>query len=144
MVPTTRPWPTRSVEYGSYFWLMQEVGRSLNLPADINLWGHADVQRVDSIVQSGYMQFCIAPSLDERPESEESKSAEVQKDKRRRKPHTWSFLNQVSLLQVTSGQYRYDLPEDFAGSMSDLVIETGQGRLPIVSERHLQSLISSS
>lgn len=130
--------------YGSYQWLMREVGRSVgrekNLSPDPSIWDHSDRLWVDSIVQSGYQQFCTPPPLtDMRSDDEDS---EARKDDRRRQPHTWSFLHRMETIEVNQGDSTAQLPQDFVGVTGEFVIETGKGRLPVVPEAQLRALIA--
>jgi hypothetical protein len=140
-------WPISKLAYGSYGWLMQETGRSLGLNPDMKTWNHSDRARVDSIVQSGLMQFYFPPPLeDTRKEERETDTASVesQKDARTRQPYVWSWLKQLSMVETVSGQSVYELPEEFAGPSGDLVIMTGEGRLPVVAEEHLRALLAKN
>lgn len=137
---STQDWPLDQVAYGSFHWLIQEVGHFLGIGRDYTQWDANDLARVDSVVQSGVMQVYFPPPLEQTSTSDEQD--ENAKDSRRRKPHTWSFLNQLGTFETKEGVYEYELPEDFVGSQGDLVISTGQCRLPIVSEEHLRTLLS--
>lgn len=140
----TSDWPTDQVDYGSYHWLLQEVGHYLGIGSDYSAWSAADLARVESVVQSGVMQVYFPPPLEQVSRDDMMSQDEKAKDSFRRKPHTWSFLNQMGTMETTTGVYTYDLPEDFGGSHGDLVIMTGLGRLPIVSEEHLRTLMSQA
>ena len=145
MITRSSSWPIGEVAYGSYHWLMQEVGRSLGLNPDISVWNHSDRSRVDSIVQSGYMQLCFPPPLQDIEKVEQdadTMSAEVEKDRRMRQPYVWSWLKQLSTIETTPSESVYELPDEFAGPSGDLVIMTGGGRLPVVAEEQLRSLLA--
>ena len=138
----TANWPTGQASYGSYHWLIMEVGHYLGLGSDYTTWDAADLARVESIVQSGVNQVYFPVPLEQT--STQDEQDENAKDRRRRKPHTWSFMNQLGTMTTVAGDYVYDLPKDFVGSHGDLVITSGAGRLPIVSEEHLRTLISQA
>jgi hypothetical protein len=139
--------PIQKEQYGSFQWLKQEVGFALGLSRDPGTWDHQQHGRVESIVQSGVMQFYFPPPLQDvpsRPQSDDivsaKNNAETEKDARTRQPYLWSWLSQMLSVETKSGVYEYDLPEDFVGPSGDLVISTGEGRLPVVSEEHLRAV----
>mgnify|MGYP003114411810 CR=1 FL=1 len=124
-------------EYGSYQWLLRETGKSLGLNPSPATWPHDQTQRVDSIVQSGVMQFYFcSPTQNANDED----GAETDRDARLRQPHIWSFLNQLGTFDLTAGESTYELPEDFAGVSGDLVLQNGKGRIPVVAETHLRQI----
>ncbi|MEO1615062.1 MAG: hypothetical protein AAFV88_04380 [Planctomycetota bacterium] len=132
--------PIANIQYGSYHWLAQEIGHSLGLGIDYTQWNSTEVARVESILQSGVMQAYFPPPLQQISESDDE---ETRKDDRKRKPHTWSFLNQMGTLETLANVTEYQLPEGFSGSHGDLVITSGEGRVPIVAEEHLRSLLAA-
>ena len=139
---STQDWPVDQVAYGSFHWLIQEVGYFLGIGRDYTAWDAGELARVESVVQSGVMQVYFPPPLEQTSSGDEQD--EKAKDARRRKPHTWSFMNLMGSVTTSTGVYEYELPADFVGSQGDLVITTGKGRLPIVSEEHLRTLISKA
>jgi len=120
---------------------LQEVGNYLGFGRAFNSWTQDELDRADAIVQSGYSQF-LYDAFTESPMDPESDSGEKGKDARRRKPHDWSFLQQSGEIVTNWGNKLYMLPEGFAGNQSDLIIESGEGRVSIVSERHLTNLLA--
>lgn len=131
-------------EYGSYLWLMREVGSRLGLDPNPSLWDHSQYWRIDSIVQSGYQQFCHPPAVEDKTDDAMAVSDEEVKDIRKRAPHSWSWLNRIATIETADGRAVYDLPSDFSGGTGDLVAEGRQGRLPIVAEEQLRVLINQS
>jgi len=139
--------PIQQEQYGSYLWLKREVGFALGLPRDDGAWKHSDHGRVESIVQSGLMQFYFSPPQQEVVHSSPSDDnvsqtadADTKKDARLRQPYVWSWLKQLLTIETRREVSEYELPEDFAGPCGDLVISTGEGRLPIISEEHLRAI----
>lgn len=127
--------------YGSFSWLMREVGRDRQLSPDPSLWDHSDTNWIESIVQSGYHQFCYPPPVDARKAAANmEEDAEEKKDARRRKPHTWSFLHAMHTLTTKANKNLYEMPLDYLGVNGDLVIESGKGRIPSVPEAQLRAL----
>lgn len=92
-------------EYGSYAWLRRETGGFLGLGYNPDSWDVEQAAKVDSIVQSGLMQFYYPPP-------------QVDKDGKA-VPHRWSFLAPVAELETVVGQSEYILPEDFAGIVEE-------------------------
>lgn len=133
-----RTWPVASAEYGTYNWFRREIGSKLMFGADYNTWDHAQIGFVDSIVQSGVMNFYFPPPQEQVRDKESGE--EDQKDSKRRKPYTWSFLNIRGMIEVTENVNTVDLPADFAGPTGDLTLATGEGRLPLVGEGQLETL----
>lgn len=141
--------PVQSSEYGSYLWLMRELGHVLGVGRDDSDWDFQVNGRLDSIVQSGYYQFCYPPPVmlnqqqtGDTVSPDLPKETEEAKDQRIRSPHTWSFLRQMETLSLAVGQSIYDAPSNFTGQVGDLVITTGEGRLPIVAEEQLRNLLA--
>ena len=130
--------------YGSYQWLMREVGRNVgrekNLAPDPSIWDHSARLWIDSIVQSGYQQFCTPPPL--RTDTPTEEDGEERKDGRRRQPHTWSFLHRLETVTAEQGDSSIRLPADFVGVTGELIIESGEGRLPVVPEAQIRALIA--
>lgn len=135
-------WPFEKAPYGSLDWLRREVGRAIELNPDYKTWDYTQLGRVDSVVESGVMQFYYPPPL-ERREDDSLSPEEKDKDARNRKPHTWSFLRQLETLSLTQGVAVYDAPAGFSGQSGDLIITTGEGRLPIVSDEQLRNRVAN-
>jgi len=111
------------------------------------MWDHSQTNWIDSIVQSGYHQFCYPPPLSaDRPDNSNPVDAEEKKDDSRRKPHTWSFLHMMSPVYVKVGKSLYDLPDDYVGIQGDFVVETegANGRIPTVPEAQLRTLLAKN
>lgn len=150
------PHPVKTADYGSYLWLMREVGYALDVGREDGNWNFETEGRIDSIVQSGYYQFCYPPPLEQFAHrggadavsadtsgvNTGSDQAEQHKERQNRSPHVWSFLRGMETLSLVPGKTEYDAPSDFTGVMSDLIVTTGEGRLPVVSDDHLRSLLA--
>lgn len=149
------PHPIQTAEYGTYLWLMRELGYVLDVGREDAAWDFMTEGRLDSIVQSGYYRFCYPPPQEEiahlggsdslSPEGEIATvgaQSEQQKDRRNRAPHAWSFLRGMEQISLAVGQTEYDAPEDFTGIVGDLIVTTGEGRLPIVGDDQLRALLA--
>lgn len=139
--------PIQREQYGSYLWLKREVGFAIGLSREDADWKHSDHGRVESIVQSGLMQFYFSPPQQDVTHATPTgdnlslkDAGEIEKDTRTRQPYSWSWLKQLLTVETLSGVSEYELPEDFAGPSGDLVISTGEGRLPIIAEEHLRAI----
>ena len=74
----------------------------------------AETAEIDRLVQSGLRQFYHPPIVP----GEAS-------------PHEWSFLSPVKTLVTASGDYDYDLPEDFGGITGLMTYGVNEGYLPL-------------
>ncbi|GAF88318.1 unnamed protein product, partial [marine sediment metagenome] len=92
-------YPVEQVEYGTYLWLLREVGGALAFPHNYKTWDHDQRAKVDSIIQSGYMQMLHPVPLP------------VGGDEKAQAAHQWSFITPVAELPVVAGQHAYDLPD---------------------------------
>ena len=95
-------------EYGSYSWLVREVGGYLGFGFNPSSWDTNQAEKVNSIVQSGIMQFYYHPPM-------KDEDGKIQ-------PHKWSFLSPVAELEIESGTRIYDLPDDFSGVIGDFTV----------------------
>lgn len=110
----------------------------LGLPHDVRLLDHVDRSRVDSVIESGLRlfyypnpsQFTIADAT------------EAQKERLKRAPHQWSFLQNTVSLSITNGTAVYDLPADFGNFLDEPI--TAEGRIAIVTAAHLRQLLASA
>lgn len=105
-------WPVESLVYGSYQYLMREVGGALEYGHDLAAWTHEQTGIVDSIVQRGVKAF-YTPAV-------------LPGDKY---AHEWSFLRPVSSVVTVAGQYSYNLPADFAMLDGPMVFAPGDSAL---------------
>lgn len=132
-------------EYGTYGWLMREVGGFLELPYERAAWNHEQTGRINSIVQSGAMQFYTPPPLPMQIQENPEATEEDRQEDRRKAPYVWSFLSPLADLALTSGKSTYDMPVDFASVLGEFTLGTvGSKRVPIVTEAHLRQIIASS
>lgn len=100
---------TKPIEYGTYQWLRREIGGYLGFGYSDATWSFDQAKKVDSIIQSGYMQMLYPPAIP--VDGQEGIS------------HQWSFLTPVSRLNIKSGIKSYTLPTDFASLASDFISE---------------------
>ena len=84
-----------------------EVARKLGYTYDSTRWTTDETAEIDRIVQAGLRQFYLPPAV-----SVSGEPPQV---------HHWSFLYPITTLEVdgTASDGTYDLPDDFAGMMSD-------------------------
>lgn len=152
-MPATQVWNTIDAEYGTFNWLRRELSVKAGYDADHRLLNRSDRSYIDSLIESGLMQFChaaypSAPMMQE-PLSGEGRSAdsiqvEAQKEAKRRPPHNWSFLHRIYELQTVSGKNSYDLPDDFGAWIGEPTTSRAGGKIAIVRENHIRQLNSSS
>lgn len=133
-------WPTSTVEYGSFGWLRREVSQALGLPADVRLLDHVDRSRVDSIIESGLHLFYYPnPSTFTLADA-----TEAQKERLRRAPHQWTFLQTSTTVGMVVGQSSYDLPANFATFLDEPTTSRSGERISIASAGQLRQLLSSA
>lgn len=96
-------------EYGSYSWLKRELAGYLGMGFNTDALDNEQAAKIDSLIQSGLMQFYTPPPLPS------GKDGEVI-------AHRWSFLSPVEDLDMAVGQSTYDLPEDFAGALEEVTV----------------------
>lgn len=90
-------YPVVEYAYGSYDYLMREVGALLGYGRNTDTWSHEQRGVADAVVQRGVRAFYTPVPLPG------EKSA-----------HEWSFLRPVKQLTTVASTYKYDLPPDFA------------------------------
>jgi len=83
-----KPWSPTASTYGTYDWLLEEVGDIMGIGANPTTWTHEEERRIDSFVQRGYELF-LQPHLASNP---------------RTRHHRWSFLYATETL-TTSASY---------------------------------------
>lgn len=147
------PWPTSDPEYGSFNWLRREVAIRLKYSPDARLLDRIQRAYVDSIIESGVMQFAtgVVPAMQpdrDTPPGEgraiDSIQVEAEKEAKTRAPYRWSFLNKVFQFSTAANKYNYDLPSDFGSFHGEPTTTREGGRIAIVREAHLRQLIASS
>lgn len=104
-------YPVKEIEYGTYSWLMREVGGYLFGKFDEAEWTHSEREQIDSIVQSGVRQFYNPPALP------------AEEHKPQKSPHNWTFMQPMTELILENGTKVYDLPEDFSGIVGDFTVQ---------------------
>lgn len=118
-------YPIERAEYGTYGWLKREVGGFLGKGFDASSWDPATDGKIDSLIQSGYQQFCYPPAV-----SEDSGS------------YQWTWLTPLSQIEIIAGTNTYRLPDDFSGTLKELTFTAGDEtrRIAVVREADLRSL----
>lgn len=96
--------------------------------------------RVDSVIDSGINKFYYPPP----GEYNLANATDAQKDRLRRAPHTWSFLQRTTTIQTVDGQSEYTLPTDFASFMGNPTTSRSGGPLGIVLESQIRQLSDST
>lgn len=95
--------------YGSYEYLMREVGAILGYGRDYDSWSHEKRGVANAVVQRGVRDFYNPVPL------EGEKYA-----------HAWSFLSPVRQLTTVADTWKYDLPKDFAMLDGPITFEIDQ------------------
>lgn len=135
-------WPLSETEYGNYHWLRKEVAAAMpDYPKDASLLDHVQRSVIDSIIEGGLFRFYFPPP----GEFTIANATEAQKERLRRAPHQWSFLQHFVELDMVAAESEYNLPEDFANFIGEPTTARGNGtgRLSIAQESHLRQLINS-
>lgn len=133
-------WPTEAVEYGNFSWLRREVAPMLGLPNDVRLLDHVDRNRVDSVIDSALRLFYFPnPS-----QFTIADATEAQKERLRKAPHQWSFLQKSAVVPIVSGTAVYDLPADFSNFLDDPATSRSGERIAVVAASHLRQLLASA
>lgn len=102
-------YPLNEVEYGTYPWLLREVGGALDGGFNEADFDFDKLAKVNAIIQSGYMQMLFPPPL-----------AAPREGAPQPAPHQWSFLSPLSYLTLTAGESTYRLPDDFSGVVGEI------------------------
>jgi hypothetical protein len=146
-------WNTVDPEYGTFDWLRREVCVKIGYNADQRLLNRSERSYVDSIIESGIMQFCNAayPTVpmipsDSNGEGRVDQPIEIDADKeaKRKPPYNWSFLHVIHELTTESGKSSYELPSDFGSWIGEPTTSRSGGKLAIARENHIRQLQSSS
>lgn len=145
-------WNTVDAEYGTFNWLRRELCVKLGFNADHRLLNRSERSYVDSVIESGVMQFChasypTAPRMEE-PLSGEGRSidslqADAIKESKRRPPHNWTFLHKIYDIQTVAGQSSYEMPNDFGAWIGEPTTSRAGGKIAIVRENHIRQLQTS-
>lgn len=105
-------YPIIPPKYGSYDYLMAEVGAVLGHGRNVGTWSKEQQGVANAVVQRGVREFYAPAPL---PGKEQA--------------HEWSFLRPIRQLTLESGTYKYDLPKDFAMLEGPLTFEPDQSTL---------------
>jgi len=132
-------WPTQPIEYGSFGWLRREVAMMFGFPADFRMLDHVDRNNVDSIIDSA-LRMVYFPNPSQLTIAD---ATEAQKERLRRAPHQWSFLQRTAALAMVSSVAVYDMPADFANFIDDAITSRSGERIAIVSAGHIRQLLAS-
>ena len=146
-------WNTVDAEYGTFDWLRRELCVKIGYNADHRLLNRSERSYVDSIIESGIMQFCNAayPTVpmvpsDSNGDGRVDQALEVDADKesKRKPPYNWSFLHKIYDISTEAGVSNYELPEDFGSWIGEPTTSRAGGKLAIARENHIRQLQSSS
>lgn len=142
---------TIDVEYGSWNWLRREIALRSGYSPDHNLLGRVERVHVDSIIESGVMQFVQGawPTIGLPPDTPagegrmpDAQHVEAEKDVKRHPPHRWSFMQKSHSFATVSGTSSYDLPDDFGATIQEPTTSRAGGRIAIARLAHIKQLIS--
>lgn len=146
-------WNTIDAEYGTFNWLRRELCVKIGYNADHRLLNRPERSYVDSIIESGVMQFYNAayptvPIMQEKEAGEgrvdQPLQLEGEKEAKRKPPHNWSFLHQIFSLTTSVNVSEYDLPDDFGSWIGEPTTSNKGGKIAIARESHIRQLISSA
>lgn len=132
-------WPAVAAERGSLPWFRREVSLRMGYDPDPNVLTHQQRGMVDSVIESGLNKFYYPPP----GEYNLANATEAQRERLRRAPHAWTFMQRTFTLNTVINQTEYDLPVDFAAFIGQPTTNR-QGSLAIVNESHLRQLIDST
>jgi hypothetical protein len=145
-------WNTIDAEYGTFNWLRREVCVRLGYNADHRLLNRTERAYVDSLIESGVMQFCNAAypsamqmedSLSGEGRAIDSMQVEATKEAKRRPPHNWSFLHKIHDITTINGVSNYEMPDDFGAWIGEPTTSRAGGKIAIVRENHIRQLQTS-
>ena len=134
-------WPIAEAEYGSYNWLRKEVAAVMpDYPKDAALLDYEQRSVIDSIIEGGLFRFYFPPPS----EMTLPDATEAQKERLRRAPHSWSFLQLTVEITTVANQSEYELPLDFGNFLGEpTTSRSDSNRLAIAQESHLRQLINA-
>jgi hypothetical protein len=125
-------WPISKQEYGTYRWLCREVGGYLGYGFDSATWDHDKISTVESIVQSGVMQFYFPPPVNATGGKDHNGNDKMSP------PHQWSFLNPAATISLADGRGDYELPADFGQVIG--AFTGGEQTISIIPEVQLRQM----
>lgn len=146
-------WNTIDAEYGTFDWLRRELCVKIGYNADHRLLNKSERSYVDSIIESGVMQFCSAayPSVPIVPDSQEGEgrvdqplSVDSKKEGQRKPPHNWTFLHKIVDITTSVNKSDYELPDDFGAWIGEPTTSRAGGKIAIARENHIRQLQSSA
>lgn len=146
-------WNTIDAEYGTFDWLRREICVKVGYNADHRLLNRSERSYVDSLIQSGVMQFYTAayPTVPIVPDAsdgegrvEQPLDIDAQKEGKRKPPYNWTFLHKIHEVNVVANTHSYDLPDDFGSWIGEPTTVRAGGKLAIARESHIRQLQSSS
>lgn len=132
-------WPVVAAARGSLPWFRREVALRMGYDPDPNVLTHQQRGMVDSVIESGLNRFYYPPP----GEFNLANATEAQKERLRRAPHAWTFMQRTVTINTVINQTEYDLPIDFAAFIGQPTTNR-QSSLAIVNESHLRQLIDST
>lgn len=146
-------WNTIDAEYGTFDWLRRELCIKIGYNADHRLLNRSERSYVDSIIESGLMQFCSAayPTVPIIPDSSDGEgrvdqplSIDAEKEAKRKPPYNWTFLHKIADITTAAGISDYELPDDFGAWIGEPTTSRAGGKIAIARESHIRQLQSSS
>jgi hypothetical protein len=115
--------PASALEVNKAY-LKRLIGNQMTFGPNPALWSATQAQQVKMVIETGLRKFYNPPTA---PGD--------------RTPWNWSFLRPVHQFEFVSGQYIYDLPDDFAMFSGPLVYAPGASAMypsiDIISERQI-------
>lgn len=79
-------YPTARPTYGTYEWFQREIGVAIGIGANYRIWDHAEVEKVDSVIQRGIHRFYQPAGTGQRFQ----------------RGYQWSFLLPLTTLTTTA------------------------------------------
>ena len=112
-----------------YSELRTEIADFLGWTRDSANWSSDQGNRLDSILNAGYLQFIYPPVIEE--------SGWSTARKRGQGPgvaHRWSFLSPTATFDTVASTYLYDLPTAFGAMVGDLVYDEDEDESRIIEQ----------
>lgn len=132
-------WPAVNIDYGSFQWLQREVARKLGYSPSVHLLDFDEESNVNSVIESGVRQFYYPPPT----QLTLADPTEAQKERLRRGPYAWTFLQNVTSVNLVSGTSLYTLPADFLSFIEEPTVVGGKG-LAIAEGSNIQQFLDNT
>lgn len=108
-------------------------------PPDVRLLDHVERNNVDSVIDSA-LRMVYFPNPSQLTIAD---ATEAQKERLRRAPHQWSFLQRTVVISFVQSVAVYDMPADFANFIDEGITSRSGERIAIVSANHIRQLLAS-